>query len=106
MTTLAVFQILRKSTNYAISRPGREVLYTVLPREEKYKAKHFIDTFVYRAGDQIGAWSYAGARALGLGMGGLSLAAAPLSALWLGLAVWLGIRQKRLEAGDERAIED
>ena len=97
LTALAIFQVLRRSSNYAISRPGREVLYTVLPREEKYKAKHLIDTFVYRAGDQVGAWSYAGARALGLGMTGLSLAAAPLSVAWLGLAVWLGKRQKELE---------
>ncbi len=99
LATLAIFQVLRRSSNYAISRPGREVLYTVLPREEKYKAKHLIDTFVYRAGDQIGAWSYAGARALGLGMTGVSLAAVPISTIWLGLALWLGKRQKRLEAG-------
>lgn len=99
LMTLAIFQVLRRSSNYAISRPGREVLYTVLPREEKYKAKHFIDTFVYRAGDQVGAWSYAGARALGLGMTGLSIAAVPISAVWLGLALWLGKRQKSFEAG-------
>ena len=48
-----------RSSDYAIARPTREVLYTVVPREDRYKAKSFIDTVVYRAGDQIGAWSYA-----------------------------------------------
>ncbi len=54
---LALFQVLRRAMNYALSRPAREVLFTVLRREDKYKAKSFMDTFVYRAGDQIGAWS-------------------------------------------------
>ncbi len=97
LAALATFQILRRTSNYAISRPGREVLFTVLPREEKYKAKNLIDTFVYRAGDQVGAWSYAAARGLGLAMTGLSLIAVPISAAWIGLAVWLGRRQRQLE---------
>ncbi len=97
LAALATFQILRKTSNYAISRPGREVLFTVLPREQKYKAKNLIDTFVYRAGDQVGAWSYAAARGLGLAMTGLSMAAVPISAVWLAVAVWLGRRQRRLE---------
>jgi AAA family ATP:ADP antiporter len=94
---LAVFQVLRRSSNYAIARPSREVLYTVLPRDEKYKAKHFVDTFVYRAGDQVGAWSYAAARAVGLAMTGIAIAAVPLSLIWGGVAVWLGRRQRQLE---------
>lgn len=51
LTSLVVFQVLRRSSDYAISRPTREVLYTVVPREDRYKAKNFIDTAVYRAGD-------------------------------------------------------
>jgi AAA family ATP:ADP antiporter len=58
VAVLVVFQVLRRAGNFAIQRPAREVLYTVLPRTEKYKAKNFNDTFVYRLGDQIGAWSY------------------------------------------------
>ena len=57
---LAFFQVLRRAMNYALSRPAREVLFTVLRREDKYKAKSFMDTLVYRAGDQIGAWSDGG----------------------------------------------
>ena len=52
-----VFQVVRRGGNFAIARPTREILYTVLPREDRYKAKAFIDTVIYRAGDQIGAWS-------------------------------------------------
>ncbi|MEJ0070144.1 MAG: hypothetical protein WDO24_17100 [Pseudomonadota bacterium] len=54
---IAVFQVLRRAAEYAITRPAREVIYTVVPREDRYKTKGFIDTFVYRLGDQAGAWS-------------------------------------------------
>jgi AAA family ATP:ADP antiporter len=87
--------------NYAVSRPAREVLFTVLRREDKYKAKSFMDTFVYRAGDQIGAWSYPALRWLGLGLTGISWAAVPLVAFWCVLSLWLGRRQVAL--ADARA---
>ncbi len=54
------FQVLRRAGNFAIARPIREVLFTVVPREDRYKAKSFIDTVVYRLGDQAGAWSFTG----------------------------------------------
>lgn len=90
---LAFFQVLRRAMNYALSRPAREVLFTVLRREDKYKAKSFVDTFVYRAGDQIGAWSYPLLTWLGLGLTGISFVAAPLAAGWCALSLWLGQRQ-------------
>ncbi len=90
---LATFQVLRRAGNFAVTRPAREVLFTVLRREDKYKAKSFIDTFVYRAGDQIGAWSYPLLTWLGLGLTGISFVAAPLAAIWWGLSIWLGKRQ-------------
>ena len=93
---LAFFQVLRRAGNYALTRPAREVLFTVLRREDKYKAKSFLDTFVYRAGDQIGAWSYPALTWMGLGMTGISFAAAPLAAIWCVLSLWLGRRQVRL----------
>jgi AAA family ATP:ADP antiporter len=93
---VVVFQVLRRAANFAIQRPAREVLYTVVPRTEKYKAKNFNDTFVYRFGDQVGAWSYTWIGALGLGLSGLALTMVPLSALWLVLALWLGARHRRL----------
>jgi ATP:ADP antiporter, AAA family len=93
LALLAAFQVARRAVNYAVSRPAREVLFTVLPREDKYKAKAFTDTFVYRAGDQLGAWSYPALRALGLGLAGVSLVGVPLAAAWVALSVWLGRRQ-------------
>jgi AAA family ATP:ADP antiporter len=73
-----------------------EVLFTVVPREDKYKAKSFIETFVYRGGDQLGAWTFAGLTALGLGLSAISWVAVPMSAVWLGLGVWLSRRQAEL----------
>ena len=88
--TLAVFIVIRRGANFALTNPAMEVLFTVVPREEKYKAKSFIETFVYRGGDQIGAWAYAGLAALGIGATGLAFAAIPLAALWFVNGLWLG----------------
>ena len=92
LAVFVVFQVLRRAGEYAVARPSREVLYTVLSREDKYKAKHFIDTFIYRGGDQVGAWSMAGMAALGLGLAGTAYVAAPLAALWLLISWYLGRR--------------
>ncbi len=99
IAAVVVFQVLRRSSDYAIARPTREVLYTVVPREDRYKAKNFIDTVVYRGGDQVGAWTYAGLGVLGLGTAGLAYVAIPLSALWLFNGLWLGKKQETMAAG-------
>jgi len=96
LMAIAVFQVLRRASNYAIARPCREMLYTVVPRGAKYKAKNFIDTFVYRFGDQVGAWSYAALGALGLGAASISLLATPLAAIWMAIGLWLGRTQKAM----------
>jgi AAA family ATP:ADP antiporter len=97
IAVLVVYQVIRRAGNFAFARPSREVLFTVVPREDKYKAKSFIDTVIYRLGDQVGAWSYAGLGLLGLAMPGIALVAVPLSLIWLINAVWLGRRQNSLE---------
>ncbi len=94
--TVATLAVVRRAGNFALNNPAMEILFTVVPREDKYKAKNFIETFVYRVGDQIGAWGVAGLTALGLGMAGVAYAAVPLAAIWLVLGVWLGRRQGRL----------
>ena len=81
---------------FAIARPTREVLFTVLPREDRYKAKSFIDTVVYRLGDQLGAWSFAALGTLGLGLNQVSVVAAAISGCWLANSWWLGRRQEVL----------
>jgi AAA family ATP:ADP antiporter len=93
---VAVFQVLRRAADYAIARPTRELLFTVVPREDRFKAKSFIDTIVYRTGDQVGAWSAAAFRGWGLGIVELALAAIPIAMLWLINAFWLGRRQERM----------
>ena len=93
VSTLVVFQVLRRSSDYAIARPTREVLYTVVPREDRYKAKSFIDTVVYRSGDQIGAWTYALVAMASFGSTLMSAIAIGLAALWLINGLWLGRRQ-------------
>ncbi len=99
---LIVFQVLRRASNYAVARPTRETLYTVVPREDKYKAKNFIDTFVYRGGDQIGAWSYALMQWLGLGLAAIAFVAVPICGLWLLIGLWLGREQSaKAETGEE-----
>lgn len=98
-----VVQVARRVSNFAFARPAREVLFTAVPREDRYKAKNFIDTVVYRGGDQIAGWSYAGLIALGLGLTGIAIVAVPLSAGWLALSAWLGRRHARAERdGDFR----
>ncbi len=88
------FQVLRRAGEFAVARPTRELLYIVVSREDKYKAKNLIDTFVYRAGDQIAAWSTAGFTALGLTMAGMAYLAAPLAGVWLLIGWWLGKQQE------------
>jgi AAA family ATP:ADP antiporter len=85
---VAGLQVLRRAGEYAVTRPGREMLYTVLSREEKYKSKNVIDTVVYRGGDAVSAWAFAGLQALGLTSAGIALLAALLSAVW----AWTGFR--------------
>jgi AAA family ATP:ADP antiporter len=98
---LVAFQVLRRAANFALARPTRELLFTVLPREDKYKAKSFIDTVVYRAGDQVGSWSYLLLSSFGLGIAGVAVVAVPLSAAWLAISLWLGRRQARMSHAEE-----
>lgn len=90
--TVAVFvlvQVARRVSNFAFTRPSREVLFTRLSREDRYKAKNVIDTVVYRCGDQIGSWSYAGLTAAGLSLTAISWLTVPVCIVWFFLAVWL-----------------
>jgi AAA family ATP:ADP antiporter len=96
LATFVVFNVARRSTEFTLTNPSRKVLFTVLTREDKYKASSFLETFVYRAGDQIGAWSYAGLGLLGLALTGISWVAALLAIPYLLLGVWLGRRQAAL----------
>jgi ATP:ADP antiporter, AAA family len=93
---LAVFQVARRVAAYALMRPSREILFTILRREDKYKVKSVTDTLGYRTGDQIGAWSYRGLHAMGLELPSISYVAVPVVAGWCGLSLWLARKQRVL----------
>ena len=94
IAVLVTFQVLRRAGEYAVARPTRELLYIVIPREDKYKAKNLIDTFVYRVGDQLAAFSMGKLTGMGLAMAGTALVAAPLALVWLVIGWWLGKQQE------------
>ncbi len=98
LAVLIGFQILRRAADYAIARPAREMLFTVLKREAKYKSKNFIDTVVFRGGDAASGWVYAALKGLGLGLAGLAAAAVPGAILWLALGLLLGRQHRRLQS--------
>jgi len=89
---LMVVQIARRAGNYAITRPAREMLFTVLPREDKYKTKNVLDTLVYRGGDAASAWLFSLLAALGFGVSGTMLFGAAAATVWAALGIWLGRR--------------
>jgi AAA family ATP:ADP antiporter len=91
---------LRGATHYALERPSRELLYTAVSREEKYKSKSFIDTVVYRGGDVLAAWADDGLRGLGLGAAGVLMTAMPVAGLWLGVSIFLA-RHPRIRRSAE-----
>ncbi len=98
LSVVIAFQAIQRTANFAISNPAREVLFTVLAREEKYKAKNVIDVVVFRGADAVGGWLFAALRALGLELPAISLAAVPLAAVWFVLALALGRAQERRAA--------
>src|SRR5437660_2874330 len=101
---LAVFQVARRAAAYALMRPSREILFTVLRREDKYKVKSVTDTLGYRIGDQLGAWSYGGLHALSLGLQSISFVAVPVVAGWCGLSLWLARKQRALADAQREAL--
>ncbi len=102
LPVLVVFQIARRATNYALSRPARETLFTIVSRDQKFKAKSFIDTFVYRGGDMLGASAFAALSSLGIGLSGIALIAVPPAIIWGGFGIFLGKKQKQLNKGVEK----
>jgi AAA family ATP:ADP antiporter len=104
LPALVGFQVLRRAAQYGLARPAREMLFTVVSREDKYKAKSVIDTVVYRGGDAASGWAFAGLTALGLGFTGVALVALPLAGAWVVLALALGRRQEALREAGARQI--
>ena len=82
-----------------MTKPAREILWTVLSREAKYKSKPFLDAAVYRGGDLLSGWIYTGLAAIGLSIGAIAFVAAPVAALWAMVGLALGRREHVLATG-------
>jgi AAA family ATP:ADP antiporter len=95
LAALVVFQAAFNAVQRAIMRPARETLFTVVSRTDKYKSKAFIDTFVYRGGDVLGAQVEGVLGRLGTGLPALISVSVPLAVGWAALGAWLGRRQER-----------
>jgi AAA family ATP:ADP antiporter len=91
LMVLIGLQVARRAGNYAITRPGREMLFTIVDADTRFKAKPVIDTVVYRGGDVLTAWAYTGvAASLGFGLAGIAVLSAVICAAWAVVAVFLG----------------
>ncbi len=99
LVVLILLEAAVRAVQRAITRPARETLYTVVNREDKYKAKAFIDTFVYRGGDVAGAQTEGLLGRLGMGLAALASVVLPLALAWAALGIWLGREQQRRAAG-------
>ncbi len=98
LTVVAVASILRRSTEFAIAKPAREVLFTVVSREERYKAKNVIDTLISRGGDALSGWSYSAVETFGATTQQMAFATLPLAFAMIAVGVYLGRRQETLRA--------
>ena len=101
-----VVQVIYRAGRYGITKPAREVLFTVLSREEKYKSKAFIDAAVYRGGDLVSGWIYAGLAFIGLSIGTIAMIAAPVVAVWAIVGLRIGTRGDAMAAGDGDKLDE
>ncbi len=98
LAVLIGLQVVRRAGNYAITRPGREMLFTIVDADTRFKAKPVIDIVVYRGGDVATAWLYTALTAtLGWGLAGVAVFAAIVAAVWAVAGTWLGRSYDRAE---------
>jgi len=91
MGVLIGLQVARRAGNYAITRPGREMLFTLVNDEARYKAKPVIDIVVYRGGDMVTAWLHTGLRELlALSLSGVAIVGAVVACIWAAAGIYLG----------------
>jgi ATP:ADP antiporter, AAA family len=95
LAVVLVVQVIQRWVHFSVATPARQVFYTVLGREEKYKAKNLIDVVIYRGSDALYGWVFDSLQAIGLKLGAIALVAAPVAAIWLILSFALGRAQER-----------
>jgi AAA family ATP:ADP antiporter len=98
LAVVLVFQVVQRWMNFAIANPARQVFFTVVGREEKYKAKNLIDVVIYRGSDALYGWVFDSLQAIGLKLGAIALCALPVAAGWLVLSAALGRMHERRAA--------
>lgn len=107
--TLAVIigvEVFRRAGDYAIMKPTREMLFTVVSREEKYKAKNFIDTAILRTGNASSAWAYTGIKAAGVAGSGIAFISLALGVAWCATAYWLaGQFLRKATTRDDKTLD-
>jgi ATP:ADP antiporter, AAA family len=96
LSVVVTLQVAQRWMNFAIANPARQVFFTVVGREEKYKAKNLIDVVIYRGSDALYGWVYDSLQALGLKLGAIALCVLPVAAGWLVLSTALGRAQESL----------
>jgi AAA family ATP:ADP antiporter len=95
LNVIGAAQAVRRATDYALARPAREALFTLVSREDRYKTKNFIDTTVYRGGDVIAGWLDYGIKAASLGASVIAILAIPCAIAWIGLVAGLRLAARR-----------
>jgi AAA family ATP:ADP antiporter len=96
LAVLVVVQVTYRAGRYGLTKPAREILWTVLGREAKYKSKPFLDAAVYRGGDLLSGWVYTGFTVLGMSIGAIAFTTVPVAGIWTILALKLGSKQDKL----------
>ena len=100
ITVLLALQVARRAGEYSVTRPAREMLYTEVDRETRFKAKPVIDVIVYRGGDSVASWMFAGlTEGLGLGLGAVATVGAGIAAVWALVGIYLGKLYNRERSG-------
>ncbi len=103
LAVIAGLQIARRAGNYAITRPGREMLFTAVDADTRFKAKPVIDIVVYRGGDMMTAWFYTLlTTTFALGTAGIAAVAAAIAAIWAGVGVFLGRKYDHQDTLEEQ----
>jgi len=106
LAVVLVSWVILKAGNYAITRPGREMLYTLVNREDRFKAKPVIDIVVYRGGDTLASWAFAGLTvALGFGLGAVAAIGAAIAVVWAVVGIYLGKSYDRATANAPDSVD-
>jgi len=98
LAAVVIFQAVQRTMNFAIANPARQLFYTVVSREEKYKAKNLVDVVVFRGSDALYGWLFGSLQAMGLKLAAIAACAIPAAFGWLVLSMALGRAQERRAA--------